>query len=224
MSSPLTTSTGVPPGPIAIYRLVHVDTLPTLLTRGALHAPNCAPNDGLPYRTIHNVSVQASRHSNQIWCGPRGTCHDYVPFYFGPLSVMLLNLKTGRVEGYNEGQAPLIYLTTTVQRVRDAGYRFVFSDGHGLARFTSWYDDLAQLDKVDWNLVAARYWLDKPDDNDRQRRKQAEFLVWNSLDWILIESIGVLSEQVKAKVEAVLDTFPQRQRPRVEVRREWYYY
>jgi hypothetical protein len=214
----------VPPGPIAIYRLVHVDTLPTLLTRGALHAPNCTPNDGLPYRTIHNVSVQASRHSNQIWCGPRGTCHDYVPFYFGPLSVMLLNLKTGHVAGYNEGQAPLIYLTTTVQRVLDAGSRFVFSDGHGLARFTSWYDDLAQLDKVDWNLVAARYWADQPDDNDRQRRKQAEFLVWNSLDWMLIETIGVLSEQVKARVEAVLDTFPQRQRPRVEVRREWYYY
>jgi hypothetical protein len=212
------------PNDITLYRLVHVDALPTLLTRGALHAPNYTPNDGLPYRTIHNVSVQASRHSNQIWCGPRGTCHDYVPFYFGPLSVMLLNLKTGRVEGYNEGQAPLIYLTTTVQRVRDAGCRFVFSDGHGLARFTSWYDDLAQLDKVDWNLVAARYWLDKPDDNDRQRRKQAEFLVWNSLDWILIESIGVLSEQVKARVETVLDTFPQRQRPSVEVRREWYYY
>jgi hypothetical protein len=69
---------------------------------------------------------------------------------------MLLNLKTGRVEGYNEGQAPLIYLTTTVQRVRDAGSRFVFSDGHGLARFTSWYDDLAQLDKVDWNLRIKR--------------------------------------------------------------------
>ena len=46
---------------------------------------------------------------------------------------MLLNLKTGRVEGYNEGQAPLIYLTTTVQRVQDAGCQFVFSDGHGLA-------------------------------------------------------------------------------------------
>ena len=212
------------PVDIRLYRLVHVDALPTMLTRGALYAPNYTPNDGLPYRTIHNVSVQASRHSYQIWCGPRGTCHDYVPFYFGPLSVMLLNLKTGRVEGYNEGQAPLIYLTTTVQRVRDAGSRFVFSDGHGLARFTSWYDDLAQLDKVDWNLVAARYWLDKPDDNDRQRRKQAEFLVWNSLDWILIESIGVLSEQVKARVEAALDTFPQRQRPRVEVRREWFYY
>ena len=135
--------------PIPLYRIIHVETLPTLLSRGALHAPNSTPQDGLPYRTIHSVSVQASRHLNQIGCGPRGTCYDYVPFYFGPLSVMLLNLKTGRVNGYNEGQEPLVYLSTTVQRVLDAGGRFVFSDGHGLARFTSWYEDLAQLDKVD---------------------------------------------------------------------------
>jgi hypothetical protein len=108
------------PSPIPLYRLVHMDSLPTLLSRGTLHAPNRTPKDGLPYRAIHSTSVQASRHDNQIWCGPRGTCHDYVPFYFGPLSVMLLNLKTGRVAGYDEGQAPLIYLTTTVERVRDA--------------------------------------------------------------------------------------------------------
>ena len=113
------------PAKITLYRLVHVDNLPTLLTRGALHAPNCTPNDGLPYRTIHNVSVQVSRHNRGIPCGLRGTCHDYVPFYFGPLSVMLLNLKTGRVADYNEGQASLIYLTTTLQRVQDAGRRFV---------------------------------------------------------------------------------------------------
>ena len=59
------------PNPIPLYRIVHVDTLPTLLTRGALHAPNSTPQDGLPYRTIHSVSVQASRHLNQIGCGPR---------------------------------------------------------------------------------------------------------------------------------------------------------
>jgi hypothetical protein len=137
---------------------------------------------------------------------------------------MLLNLKTGRVPGYNEGQAPLIYLTTTVRRVLDEGCRFVFSDGHGLATFTDWYDDLARLDQVDWNLVTARYWMDRPDDNDRQRRKQAEFLVWRSLDWPLIEGIGVLNQQVKADVESMLAQHPGRSHPKVEIRSEWYYY
>lgn len=212
------------PTDIWLYRLVHVENLSVLLARGALHAPNFTPNDGRPYRTIHNVSVQAGRRDQPIRCRPGSTCHDYVPFYFGPLSVMLLNLKTGRVEGYTEGQAPLIYLTTTLARVQAAGCRFVFSDGHGLATFTSWYDDLAQLGNIDWNLVGARYWADTPEDNDRQRRKQAEFLVWQSVDWSLIERIGVLNQTVKERVEGVLDEFPQRSRPPVEIRGEWYYY
>jgi hypothetical protein len=95
--------------------------------------------------------------------------------------------------------------------------------GHGLATFTDWYDDPAQLDQVDWNLVGARYWADQPDDNDRQRRKQAEFLVWKLMDWSLIQGIGVLNQQVKARVEALLDRHPDRSRPNVQTKGQWYY-
>jgi hypothetical protein len=211
------------PDDITLYRIIHVDNLATLLARGALHAPNRTPEDGLPYRTIHNASVQASRHERLIPKGPGGTCHDYVPFYFGPLSVMLLNLKTGYVAGYREGQEPLIYLTTSLARMEEAQCRFVFSDGHGLAKFTNWYDNPAQLDQVDWNIVGARYWNDKPDDNDRQRRKQAEFLVYESMDWSLVERIGVRNAAIKVKVEDLLAQFPALHRPPVVVKHEWYY-
>ena len=211
------------PNPTPLYRLVHVDTLPTLLARGALHAPHATPTDGLPYHAIHNVTVQVGRHGKAVPCGPCGTIHDYVPFYFGPLSVMLLNLKTGRVGGYNEGQEPLIYLLTTAQSLNAAGQRCVFSDGHGLATFTHWFDDLARLSEVDWGLVGARYWSDKPDDNDRQRRKQAEFLVWQSLDWSLIQAIGVHSSAMVQRVEAILDQYPLRARPQVLCKPGWYY-
>lgn len=216
-------SATTPPNPTWLYRLVHVDNLATLLTRDSLHAPHSTPTDGLSYHPIHNVSVQESRHVRSIPCGPGGMIHDYVPFYFGPLSVMLLNLKTGRVPGYSEGQAPLIYLLTTAQAIQQAGCRFVFSDGHGLAGFTHWYDDLAQLDQVDWDIVGARYWSDQPDDNDRKRRKQAEFLVWQSLDWTLIRGIAVLNPSMKQRVEGILDQFPQRLRPKVAVKANWYY-
>jgi hypothetical protein len=102
------------PTPTPIYRIVHIDNLPTLLRRAGLHAPNYRPNDGLPYRTIHNVSIQQVRHTRRIPCGPGGTLHDYVAFYFGYLAPMLLQLKTGRVAGYQEGQSPLLYLVSTV--------------------------------------------------------------------------------------------------------------
>ena len=133
-----------------------------------------------------------------------------------------VNLKTSRVPGYDEGQEPLIYLSSTIQTVTNGGHRFVFSDGHGLANFTRWFDDLNDPSNVDWNLVAARYWFDKPEDNDQQRRKQAEFLLWRECSWHLISQIGVLNKAAKVRVEAGLDRFPRCHRPPVNVQSGWY--
>lgn len=212
------------PEPTPILRFIHVDNIPVYLTRGALHAPNCTPDDGMDYKTIHNVDIQTHRRVKQINCGPCGVIHDYIPFYFGPLSPMMLQLKTGQVEGYFEGQEQLVYLVSTVQEVRDSGIGFVFSDGHGIAAFTSWFDDLADLDKIDWDMVNQRYWLDNVDDMDRQRRKQAEFLVHKHCDWSLIHEIVVINDEMKLKVEQVFDQFPSHMRRRVRIDWEWYYY
>ena len=210
------------PNPTPIYRFIHVDNLNVYLQRGGLHAPDYTPANGLIYRTIHNLDIQNKRRIRSIPCGPGGVIHDYVSFYFGYLSPMMLQLKTGRVEGYDRGQEPLIYLVSTVQRVRDAGIGFVFSDGHGIAAFTRWYDDLADLDKVDWGMVYQRYWADNIDDMDRQRRKQAEFLVHRFCDWGLIHEIGVINERMRKEVDGILNRFPERWHPPVRVQRQWY--
>jgi hypothetical protein len=203
--------------------MVHIDCLRTVLQRGALHAANHTPNDGLPYRTIHNVDIQGQRHIRNIPCGPRGTLHDYIPFYFGFLSPMLLQLKTGQVAGYNEGQTPLIYLRSTVQAVAHAGIPFVFSDGHGIAAYTDWFDDVANLDSVDWGMVYERYWRDEVADMDRQRRKQAEFLIFQSCPWTLIQEIGVQNLETKTRVEAILNSSGVGHCPIVNVKAGWYY-
>ena len=120
-----------------ILRFLHIDNLSVVMQRGGLHAPNFTPQDGLTYKTIHNIDVQLKRADKLIPCGPGGVIHDYVPFYFGPLSPMMLNLKTGRVAGYTEGQEPLVYLGTMAQSIAESESGFVFSDGHGLAAYTS---------------------------------------------------------------------------------------
>ncbi|MEO7863950.1 MAG: DUF4433 domain-containing protein [Nitrospirales bacterium] len=137
-----------------------MDNLDTIIRRGGLHAPNHVPDDGLNYRFCHSTEIQSARTNVPIRMGPGGTIHDYVPFYFGYLSPMMLNLKTGRVEGYSEAQDPLIYLVSSTQAIEAADLGFVFSDGHGLAMFTEWFDDLDKLDAVDWTVVNQRYWTD----------------------------------------------------------------
>jgi hypothetical protein len=212
------------PIPTPIYRFLHVDNLHVCLHRGGLHAPNHTPEDGLPYKTIHNLDIQQQRKLIRIPCGPRGVIHDYVAFYFGYLSPMLLQLKTGRVPEYNEGQEPLVYLLTSAQAITQLKIGFVFSDGHGIAFNTHWYDDLKDLDRVDWNMVYQRYWAaDYEKDMDRQRRKQAEFLVHQQCDWSLIHEIGVLNDDMKLKVEQILTRFPSTMNRPVIVRPQWYY-
>jgi hypothetical protein len=211
------------PIPTPIYRFVHVDNLRVCLTRGGLFAPAQTPSDGLTYRTIHNVDIQTQRRERRIPRGPGGCIHDYVPFYFGYLSPMMLQLKTGWVAGYREGQEPLIYIVTTAQAVAEQGVDFVFSDGHGIANFTKWFDDLGCLDQVDWQMVYQRYWKDGVEDMDRQRRKQAEFLIYRFCPWELIQEVGVIDGERRRQVELILADFPDKMGKPVRIRREWYY-
>lgn len=211
------------PNPTPIFRFLHIDNLHICLRRGGLHAPNFTPDDGLIYHTIHNLDIQNQRQSRRMLCGPRGVIHDYVPFYFGQRSPMLFQLHTGWVEGYHDGQEQLIYLVSTAQAVRDAGIGFVFSDGHGIAYFTQWFCDLADLEQVDWRAVKARYWADTPQDMDRQRRKQAEFLIYHFCPWDLIQEIAVFNAAVMDRVNGILAEFPAGQRRPVRVKSNWYY-
>ncbi len=212
------------PIPTSILRFTHVDNLATIIQRGGLHAPNLVPDDGLNYRFCHSAEVQGARAEVPIHLGPGGTIHDYVPFYFGYLSPMMLNLRTGRVEGYTEGQEPLIYLVASAQAIEAAGIRFVFSDGHGLAIFTEWFDDFAKLDAIDWTLVYERYWSDNINDMDRQRKKQAEFLVHQFCPWSIIHEIVVIDSAMQQRVETIQAAFPADQRKVVRIDPNWYYW
>ncbi|MBI2423598.1 MAG: DUF4433 domain-containing protein [Candidatus Hydrogenedentes bacterium] len=211
------------PEPTYILRMIHISNLSVCIQRRGLHAPNMTPLDGLFWRFIHSAEVQSKRKIQVIPCGPGGTVHDYVPFYFGPLSPMLLNLKTGRVSGYNEGQEVLVYLVSTVQAIESAKLRFVFSDGHGIARLTNWKNESSDLGCVDWAIVRERYWKDTVEDMDRQRRKQAEFLVHQFVPWNLISEIAVFDAKRKRQAEQLLSGNPDAAVPPVVVRRDWYY-
>jgi hypothetical protein len=73
-------------------------------------------------------------------------------------------------------------------------------------------------------MVYQRYWGDNIDDMDRQRRKQAEFLVHRFCSWDLIERIAVFNVAMQARVEAVLAEYAARMRRAVTVQRDWYYH
>jgi hypothetical protein len=76
---------------------------------------------------------------------------------------------------------------------------------------------------VDWSLVRGRYWSDTAEDNDRKRRKQAEFLVWQGLDWDLLDGIGVLNQSMQQRVQGIIAGYPERKQLPVHVKPGLYY-
>jgi len=72
-------------------------------------------------------------------------------------------------------------------------------------------------------MVYQRYWADNINDMDRQRRKQAEFLIHQFCPWRLIEEIGVVNSVAQAQVSEILNKSGPGPHPPVKVRTGWYY-
>ena len=81
---------------------------------------------------------------------------------------------------------------------------------------------MTDLDKVDWNVVAARYWRDTMDDMDRQRRKQSEFLIHSFCPWECVDYIAVCNQTIKLEVENILNDF-NLSNTRTIVKSQWYF-
>jgi hypothetical protein len=204
-----------------VYHLTHLDNLISILARDGLLANSAMQQQSISYKDLAYQSIQARRARIEVPCGVGGKLTDYVPFYFAPRSPMLYTIHQRNVPTYTEGQEALIYLVSTVEAIHQASLSFVFTEGHGIMATTEFFDDLAQLNQVDWQVMSLKYWFDTPDDNDRKRRRQAEFLVHQFFPWRLVTEIGAINAQMKRQVEQCLQTLTHQ--PAVIVRRNWYY-
>jgi hypothetical protein len=159
-----------------LYRVAHGRALPSIAERGIL-CRRAVRAERIEFQTISNQEIEERRAETILPCGPGGNLHDYVPFHFGPRSPMMSRISYRNLPEYKEGQRPLLYLVTDIGTIADAGLPFVIADGHPIMALTEFSDEIAGLESVDLPLMTQRYWKDTADDPDRERRRQAEFLV-----------------------------------------------
>ncbi|OWL95126.1 hypothetical protein CBQ26_13830 [Deinococcus indicus] len=205
------------------YLVLHItpfEALDSVLRSGYL----LPKNQVVPVQDISNPEIQNIRAGLKPPDPPGGTLHDYVPFYFGHHSPMLLQLATGRISHFKGDQRDIVYCISSVQEVQRAGLAFTFTDGHGIVAFTRFFTDVNDLDQVDWSVVHQNYWQDTQMDNDRQRRKQAEFLVKDKLPLSALLGFAVADTDMQTAVNGLLAQYPQYtfQVP-TKVRSDWYY-
>jgi hypothetical protein len=85
------------------------------------------------------------------------------------------------------------------------------------AKYVNCFNDLAQLDEVNWSAVEATDFREPA----VKEGKQAEFLIHESFPWQLIERIGVQSEDAAQMVRKAIAAIHHQ--PAVVVERNWYY-
>lgn len=205
----------------AIYHITHIRNLPLILEHGCLWCDNEKAARQLDTVSIAYQHIKQRRAVRLVPVCRGGTLADYVPFYFAPRSPMLYANYRGNVEGYTEGQRPVLHLVSSTERVAASGLPFTFTNGHAEMLTSSFYEDLADLDKVDWEVMKAVIWRDTDDDMTRKWRRQAEFLVHNHFPVNLIAGIGVISNKIADSVKQILAETGH-QIP-VAVRPNWYY-
>jgi hypothetical protein len=207
------------PCPTPIYHITHWRNLPGIIASEGLFSYAALKKEKIPYHDIANDDIQDKRARRPVPCEPGGSLHDYVPFYFAPRSPMLYFINLGGSR-YPERQGPVAHLVSSVQAVY--GNRpAVFTNGHAIMALSDFFTDPADLEKIDWDVMASRYWTDTQQHPGRKRRRQAEFLVHYHFPWSLVSEIAVCSRVVRSEVQALLKDTPHK--PVVAVRPGWYY-
>jgi hypothetical protein len=205
----------------AIYHITHVDNLAQILSEGCLWCEAEKNDRRLAAKSIAYEELKTRRANRSVTVAAGGTLCDYVPFYFANRSPMLYAIYSGYVSAYTGGQQSIIYLVSTVDRIVKDNRDFCFTDGHAVEAMTNFYDSFDDLAEVDWNLIDSWSWRNIASDNDRKRRKQAEFLVHRCVPWECIESIGVIDNKQRDKVSLILADYYDLTPMRIE--RKWYY-
>jgi hypothetical protein len=167
---------GRQPNIVKLYRIIHIDNIEYLLTHGIY----CSAHSGSDpnYINIGDSELITKRTMYPVGINPPGgMLGEYIPFYFGRLSPMLLNIKTGYRGITKRPQSDIIYVVCRIDDIRLHCGSWCFTDGHAKTRITTFYNSLADLSEVHWDKVDLRQWKNTQNDFDRMRCKQAEFLI-----------------------------------------------
>jgi ssDNA thymidine ADP-ribosyltransferase, DarT len=202
-----------------IYHITHFSHLGSIIREGGLRCDRDA--QALCSVPIGHAHIKARRMRRPVRLHPGGTLGDYVPFYFAPRSPMLYAIDRGAVEGYAGGQTEVVHLVTSVETVSEGRLAWLFTEGHAEIEYTEFFNDLKDLDKIDWALMHERYWHETNSDPDRKRRRQAEFLVHRFVPWSMVDYVGVRNDPMRETVLQQIRAAPHR--PQVGVEAGWYY-
>jgi hypothetical protein len=207
-----------------IYHITHLSNLAQIAAEGRLWSDAKRVEMSLDCALVGMSDIKTRRLEElQVTCHPGTMVGQYVPFYFCPRSIMLYILHRGNNPdlSYRCGQGPIVHLRAdlheAVRLACEHRVRWAFTTGNAGTRYASFHNSLDRLNEVNWTAVEARDFRNPA----IKEGKQAEFLVFESFPWSLVERIGVIDGARLKQVQAVLAGVEHK--PCVRVERGWYF-
>lgn len=186
-----------------IYRIIPIENLENDLRKG-LFAKNAVTAN--PKRIVMgNMEIINERDNRPVQCYPDTVVNDYVPFYFSVRTPMLFNIKTGRGVP-KKSEREIVYICIMLTDLATKKFQWCFTNGNAAKKITKYYNDLDDLEKLDWRSIKTTdFAADNADgDEDRIRKKHAEFLVKDHVPVNKIDYLAVINEEAKTSVEAIV--------------------
>ena len=189
-----------PPNKIWLYRITHYQNIPHILQYGLVTANS--KNTNAAFVSIGDNSLIQTRKKIEVTIAPFGNLSDYIPFYFGPHSPMLLQIKTGDQGVTQRPQSEIVYLISSLNAIEQNNCKYIFFDGHAWDKMSLPYSNKTDLDKIEWSVVKGKQWNNTEEHIDRKRRKQAELLVHSHVPITCIEHIVAYDKNMYKFVQA----------------------
>ena len=211
-----------------IYRIVHVDTLPSMIADSNLWCDAEIARRSPPGTKIGMQAIKDRRLKElKLTSYPDLFVGDCVPFYFCPRSIMLYLLYQANLPEltYRGGQGPIIHLEADLHRTvawaEQNSARWAFTLSNAGARYFEDRCNLNHLNEINWDAVQTDKWSGNDISSSVKEGKQAEFLIERAFPVDLIEHIGVYSRGIADEVKRSLPA--SKFNPSVEIKKEWYY-
>lgn len=203
-----------------IFRIVHKANVGWILDQGGLHCRNSAEQDP-NYVNIGNVDLIDKRSRRTVPILPGGTLSDYVPFYFTPFSIMMYNIHTGYGGITKRENRDIVIFVSSIHRLRELGLPFLFTNQHAYPVDTDYYDQIENLNQVDWPLLQSRNFKTDDDDPGKQLRYQAEALVHQVVPLNALTGLACVNTTVQAELASLIAQHGQS--VSVKVTPNWYF-
>ncbi len=192
---------------IWIFRIVPIQNLNYIL-RDGLYCKNAGKNDK-GFLTIGSKEIITQRDTRIVKCYPETMVNDYVPFYFSVRTPMLYNIVTGHGVPASP-QKDIIYICFKLSELATEDFQWCYTDGNAAIAISKFFKKLNDIEnKVDWRSINTTDFRDEnaDGDEDRIRKKHAEFLIKDHVPVNYIKRIAVLNQAVKNQVEVILEEF-----------------